>query len=98
MTLAAGDPTVTCAITNDDEPVELIIEKSVINDDGGTATVDDFGITTTAGALIFGAAVEIRPTRSRTPPRPSGSQPAPISSPRSKFLRVRAIRLDLQQR
>ena len=40
----------TCAITNDDEPVELIIEKTVINDDGGTATVDDFGITTDAAA------------------------------------------------
>jgi uncharacterized cupin superfamily protein len=58
VTLAVGDPTVTCSITNDDEPVELVVVKTVINDDGGTATVDDFGITTSAGALTFGAAVE----------------------------------------
>ena len=58
VTVAAGDEPVTCSITNDDQPVELIIEKTVVNDDGGTAVVDDFGITTSAGALAFGAAVE----------------------------------------
>ena len=58
VTLAAGDPTVTCSITNDDQPVSLVIVKHVVNDDGGTATVGDFGITTSAGALAFGAAVE----------------------------------------
>ena len=58
VTLAAGDPTVTCSITNDDQPVSLVIEKVVVNDDGGTAVVDDFGITTSAGALAFGAPVE----------------------------------------
>ena len=58
MTLAAGDDPVTCSITNDDQPIELIIEKVVVNDDGGTAVVDDFGITTSAGTLVFGAAVE----------------------------------------
>ena len=58
VTLAAGDPTVTCSITNDDQPVSLIIEKTVVNDDGGTATADDFGITTSAGALVFGTPVE----------------------------------------
>ena len=30
----------------------------MVNDHGGTATVDDFGITTSAGDLLFGAAVE----------------------------------------
>ncbi len=49
---------VTCSITNDDQPVSLVIQKVVVNDDGGTATVGDFGITTSAGALTFGAAVE----------------------------------------
>ncbi len=58
VTLAAGDPTVTCSITNDDQPVSLVIEKVVVNDDGGSATVGDFGITTSAGALTFGAPVE----------------------------------------
>ena len=58
VTVAAGDEPVTCTITNDDQPVELVIEKVVVNDDGGTAVVDDFGITTDAGTLTFGAAVE----------------------------------------
>ncbi len=58
VTLAAGDPVVTCSITNDDQPVSLVIQKVVVNDDGGTAIVGDFGITTSAGALVFGAAVE----------------------------------------
>ncbi len=58
VTLAAGDPTVTCSITNDDQPVSLVIGKVVVNDDGGSAIVGDFGITTSAGALTFGAAVE----------------------------------------
>ena len=58
VTLAAGDPTVTCSITNDDQPVGLVIRKVVVNDDGGSAVVGDFGITTSAGALVFGAAVE----------------------------------------
>ena len=51
VTVAVGDEPVTCSITNDDQPVELIIEKVVVNDDGGTAVVDDFGITTSAGDL-----------------------------------------------
>src|SRR4029077_16844718 len=58
VTVEAGDVPVTCSITNDDQPVALIIKKVVVNDDGGTATVDDFGITTSAGALLFGAPVE----------------------------------------
>ena len=52
----AGD-SVSCTFTNT-EQIELIIEKVVVNDDGGTATVDDFGITTSAGTLVFGPAVE----------------------------------------
>ena len=58
VTVAVGDDPVTCSITNDDQPIELIIEKVVVNDDGGSAVVDDFGITTSAGTLTFGAAVE----------------------------------------
>ena len=71
--------------------VELIIEKIVINDDGGTATVDDFGITTDAGALVFGAAVEApgrhvhlhrrRPSRSRPARTPSPSSRWPATTP-----------------
>ena len=56
VTIETGDAPVTCSITNDDEPVQLTIVKTVINDDGGTATVDDFAITTDAGELVFSAA------------------------------------------
>ena len=58
VTIATGDAPVTCSITNDDEPVSLTIVKTVVNDDGGSAVVDDFAITTSAGELVFGAAVE----------------------------------------
>ena len=85
VTLAAGDPTVTCSITNDDQPVALVIRKVVVNDDGGSAVVGDFGITTSAGALAFGAAVEPRPTPSPTPPRPCRSRPARTAWPSSPW-------------
>ena len=35
----------------------LTIVKTVVNDNGGTKTVADFGVTTSAGALTFGAGV-----------------------------------------
>jgi uncharacterized repeat protein (TIGR01451 family) len=52
VTLDPG-ATVTCAITNDDEAAELTVAKNVVNDDGGTATVTDFGISTSAGTLVW---------------------------------------------
>ncbi len=86
VTLAAGDPTVTCSITNDDQPVSLVIVKHVVNDDGGTATVDDFGITTSAGALAFGAAVEApADTFTYTAATLCRSRPAPTPSPSSPW-------------
>ena len=86
VTLAAGDPTVTCSITNDDQPVELVIRKVVVNDDGGSAIVGDFGITTSAGAL------DLR-RRRRGPGRhlhlhrrdPRRSRPARTPSPSSRW-------------
>jgi len=33
---------------------ELVLVKEVVNDDGGSLAVTDFGITTSAGALVFG--------------------------------------------
>ena len=36
-------------------PPGLTIVKQVVNDDGGTATVDDFSITTNADTLVFDA-------------------------------------------
>ncbi|MBK6647638.1 MAG: sortase [Anaerolineales bacterium] len=56
VTLSLGE-SVTCTITNNDQAASLIIVKVVTNDEGGTAVVGDFGITTSAGALTFGAGV-----------------------------------------
>jgi len=57
-TVAVGlGETVTCTITNDDKPASLTIVKRVVNDNGGTKTVSDFGLSTTAGSLTFGAGV-----------------------------------------
>ena len=84
----------TCAITNDDEPVELIIEKTVINDDGGTAAVDDFGITTDAGASSSRASRRARP-RSSTPPRRSWSPAGTYTLAEARRGRLHADRLDL---
>ena len=51
VTIDPGE-NVDCTFTNT-QLVSLIIEKTVINDDGGTAVVDDFAITTDAGELVF---------------------------------------------
>jgi hypothetical protein len=56
VTIAAGDNAV-CTITNDDQAPSLTIVKRIINDNGGTKVVGDFGITTTAGSLTFGSGV-----------------------------------------
>ncbi|TNF08292.1 MAG: hypothetical protein EP323_01675, partial [Gammaproteobacteria bacterium] len=47
ITLANGDD-VTCTITNDDIAPKLKLVKNVTNDNGGTAVVGDFGISTSA--------------------------------------------------
>ena len=41
--------TATCTITNDDQPATLIIKKVVVNDDGGSATADDFSFQVNGG-------------------------------------------------
>ena len=45
---------VVCEITNNDDAGSLQIVKKVTNDNGGTKTVADFGIGTSAGTLTFG--------------------------------------------
>ena len=89
---------VTCSITNDDQPVSLIIEKVVVNDDGGTAVVDDFGITTDAG--------DARVRRRRRGPhrhvhlhrRDPRGRARHVHPRRARGGRLRADRLDLHQR
>ena len=53
VTLANGQTT-TCTITNNDDAGSLTLVKRIVNDNGGTATVGAFGITTNAGSLTFG--------------------------------------------
>ena len=53
VTLGLGEA-VTCIIVNDDQAPSLTVVKQVVNDDGGGATVGEFGISTSAGALVFG--------------------------------------------
>ncbi len=49
MSVGLGDE-ITCTITNDDEPATLIVKKVVVNDNGGTATADDFSFQVNGGA------------------------------------------------
>ena len=45
--------TAVCTITNDDKPAKLTVVKKVINDNGGTATADDFNIKLNDKELKF---------------------------------------------
>jgi uncharacterized repeat protein (TIGR01451 family) len=46
----------TCTITNNDQPATLIVEKVVVNDDGGTKTAGDFSFSVNgANAVAFEA-------------------------------------------
>jgi len=56
VTLAYGNNAV-CTIENNDDQGSLQLVKRIVNDNGGTKTVDDFGITTDAGTPTFGAGV-----------------------------------------
>ncbi|MGI6484431.1 MAG: THxN family PEP-CTERM protein [Candidatus Dojkabacteria bacterium] len=57
ITLSSGENK-TCTITNSDSQSKITVIKKVINDHGGTATVDDFDITLTDSTLEFDAGVE----------------------------------------
>ena len=46
-----------CTITNDDDPGSLQLRKRVVNDNGGTATVANFNVTSDAGAQVFDGGV-----------------------------------------
>ena len=43
---------VSCTITNDDTPGTLIVRKIVTNDNGGTATEDDFAFKVNGGSAV----------------------------------------------
>lgn len=56
---------INCTFTNAKQAL-LTLVKRVTNDNGGTATVANFNVTTNAGALTFGAATGAAPTLSYT--------------------------------
>ncbi|MBN1584999.1 DUF3494 domain-containing protein [Candidatus Uhrbacteria bacterium] len=55
-TIAAGE-TKTCTITNDDTAPQLIVNKIVINDDGGNGVIADFPLFVDGGSAEPGVAV-----------------------------------------
>lgn len=44
--------TITCTITNDDQPATLIVNKVLIKDNGGSEVVQNFSYTVNAGAAV----------------------------------------------
>jgi hypothetical protein len=58
VTLALGESK-TCTITNDDNPAGLILNKIVINDDGGTAVADDFQAKINGDNVPWGVAQSV---------------------------------------
>jgi hypothetical protein len=53
VTLAPGDVK-ACTITNNDQPAHIILNKVVINNNGGTAGINDFGLTVGGNAVNSG--------------------------------------------
>jgi hypothetical protein len=60
VTLALGESK-TCTITNDDQPATLTLEKTVINDDGGTAVEADFQAYIDGSPVPWSAAQSVTP-------------------------------------
>ncbi len=58
VSLAEGE-SVTCTITNDDDPAQLILNKVVINDDAGEAVPADFQLTLNGENAGQGVAIEV---------------------------------------
>ncbi len=56
ITLGIGQEAV-CSITNSDRPAGLTVIKKVVNDNGGTATINDFGIKLNDNLIAFGEGV-----------------------------------------
>ncbi|MGB9101942.1 MAG: OmpA family protein [Stenotrophomonas indicatrix] len=53
VSLVGGD-VATCTITNNDQAATLTLVKTVINDNGGTATISNFPLTATGPTTITG--------------------------------------------
>ncbi|TPW09469.1 MAG: hypothetical protein FD130_2513, partial [Halothiobacillaceae bacterium] len=51
LTLSLGE-VVICTITNDDQQAYIIVDKTVVNDNGGSAVADDFSLTVDSNAVL----------------------------------------------
>jgi len=60
VTLGLGDVK-ACTITNDDEQAYIIIDKTVVNDNGGSAAADEFLLTVDGAAVLDGVAYPVNP-------------------------------------
>ncbi len=48
-----------CTFTNDDQPAHITLVKNVVNDNGGTAGVNDFGLTVGGNTVSSGTTVDV---------------------------------------
>jgi hypothetical protein len=51
----------TCTITNDDQQAYIIVDKTVINDNGGTKVANDFSLTVGGNPVQDGVAYPVNP-------------------------------------
>ena len=60
ITVALGESK-TCTLTNSDQQSYVIVEKVVVNDNGGSANPDDFNLTLDGSATTSGALIPVDP-------------------------------------
>ncbi len=60
ITLGLGE-SATCTITNDDQQAYIIVDKTVVNDNGGTKVANDFLLTVDGNAVSDAVAYAVNP-------------------------------------
>lgn len=60
VTVALGESK-TCTLTNNDAQAYIVVDKTVINDNGGTAVANDFLLTVDSDAVSDGVAYAVTP-------------------------------------
>ncbi|KKS59377.1 MAG: Cna B domain protein [candidate division WWE3 bacterium GW2011_GWF2_42_42] len=60
-TITAPGETKTCTITNDDQQAYIIVDKTVTNNNGGSAVADDFDLTVDGNPVLDGIAYAVTP-------------------------------------
>ena len=65
VTLNEGEH-ISCTITNEDKPAKITLIKEVISNDGGTAGVNNFGLTVDSNSVNSGDTTEVDSNTSHT--------------------------------